>query len=134
MLTLEAASTGRPAHRHDEPPRVRAGADPLALLAVATLVTLGELNLVAIGDGALAVHQLAAVAGSAVLLFVLLRVPAASLPALGSAAYVVAVLLLLAVLVRGRGAYGAQRWLSFGPLDLQPSELAKLGVLLLLAH
>ena len=39
---------------------------------------------------------------------------------------------LLAVLVPGIGfgVYGARRWIDLGPLQLQPSELAKVGVLL----
>jgi len=44
-------------------------------------------------------------------------------------------LLLILVLVPGigRSINGAQRWLSLGPLTLQASELAKVGVLLYLA-
>ena len=130
MLTIESGS-GRGGRNKDHRGW---GIDPLALLSVAVLVALGELNLVAIGDVGLAVHQLIAVLGGMALLVVLLRIRAASLPLLGWAAYAGAVLLLLVVLARGRGAYGAQRWLTIGPFDLQPSELAKLGVLLLLAY
>jgi cell division protein FtsW len=44
---------------------------------------------------------------------------------------VVASVLLLAVLVPGIGvmAYGARRWIDFGPLQFQPSEFGKLAVL-----
>jgi cell division protein FtsI/penicillin-binding protein 2/cell division protein FtsW (lipid II flippase) len=131
LLTLQA-SCG-PRRRRPEQRSRSWGVDPLALLAVAALVALGELNLVAIGDVSLAVHQLAAVLAGAALLLLLGRVRSASLPLLGTATYALAVVLLLVVLVRGRGAYGAQRWLSLGSIDLQPSELAKLGLLLLLA-
>jgi cell division protein FtsW len=43
----------------------------------------------------------------------------------------VAVVLLLAVLVPGIGvmAYGARRWIDFGPLQFQPSEFGKLAIL-----
>jgi cell division protein FtsW len=43
-----------------------------------------------------------------------------------------ALIALFAVLVPGIGVsvYGARRWIDIGPLQLQPSELAKLGVLL----
>lgn len=49
--------------------------------------------------------------------------------------FVVSVLLLCLVLLPGVGisAYGATRWLGAGPLRIQPSELAKLAVLLVCA-
>jgi rod shape determining protein RodA len=43
-------------------------------------------------------------------------------------------LLLIFVLVNGRVAGGAQRWISLGPLSFQPSELAKLAMAVLLAR
>ena len=50
--------------------------------------------------------------------------------------YGAAVLLLLAVLVPGVGVLvgGSSRWLSLGPLSFQPSELAKLGLILFAAE
>ncbi|MBI1823923.1 MAG: rod shape-determining protein RodA [Nitrospirae bacterium] len=47
--------------------------------------------------------------------------------------YGVMVLLLLLVMLFGRVGLGAQRWLSLGPFSFQPSEFAKLGILLVLA-
>lgn len=43
--------------------------------------------------------------------------------------YVVNLALLVAVMVKGHSAQGAQRWLALGPITLQPSELAKLVVI-----
>ncbi|THD81132.1 MAG: rod shape-determining protein RodA [Phenylobacterium sp.] len=43
-------------------------------------------------------------------------------------------LLLLAVLVVGHHALGAQRWLQAGPIQIQPSEIMKIGVVLALAR
>ncbi|MEL7368058.1 MAG: putative lipid II flippase FtsW [Myxococcota bacterium] len=45
-------------------------------------------------------------------------------------------ILLIAVWVPGlgRNAHGAQRWLTLGPVGFQPAELAKLTVVLYLAH
>lgn len=44
------------------------------------------------------------------------------------------VLLLVGVLLFGRQAGGATRWLSIGPFTLQPSELVKIPVILILAR
>ena len=55
--------------------------------------------------------------------------------ALAFPAYIVSLLLLVAVEVAGRvGGLGAQRWLEFGPLALQPSELMKVALVLALAR
>lgn len=43
------------------------------------------------------------------------------------------VLMLLYVLVKGVGKWGATRWIDFGPLTLQPSELAKIGCVMVAA-
>lgn len=47
--------------------------------------------------------------------------------------YVLNLGLLLAVMLKGHAAQGAQRWLSIGPVTLQPSEIAKLVVIFTLA-
>ena len=44
--------------------------------------------------------------------------------------YVVVIVLLLVVLVGGREISGSRRWLSLGPLGIQPSELAKIMVII----
>ncbi|MEI6079598.1 MAG: rod shape-determining protein RodA [bacterium] len=49
-------------------------------------------------------------------------------------AYAINVLLLVAVLVLGRSALGARRWLSLGFLSLQPSEFMKITLVLTLAR
>jgi len=41
---------------------------------------------------------------------------------------------LLLVLVKGEGAYGAQRWLRMGIIGFQPSEFAKLILIIVLAR
>ncbi len=47
--------------------------------------------------------------------------------------YGLVLLLLLGVILKGRTVMGARRWLDLGPLHLQPSELAKLAVVLVLS-
>jgi rod shape determining protein RodA len=49
-------------------------------------------------------------------------------------AYVVSLLLLIGVEVAGHAGLGAQRWLALGPIDLQPSELMKIALVLALAR
>lgn len=47
--------------------------------------------------------------------------------------YVLGILLLIGVLFFGDTVLGAKRWISFGPFQLQPSELMKLGLIGMLA-
>ena len=48
-------------------------------------------------------------------------------------AYAAAVVLLIAVLFVGQVGGGAERWIAVGPITIQPSEIAKLAVVLVLA-
>ncbi|MCI8561045.1 MAG: cell division protein FtsW [Dorea sp.] len=48
--------------------------------------------------------------------------------------YLIAILLAVAVLFVGEEYNGSKRWLSLGPFSFQPSEFAKVAVILLLAH
>src|SRR5690606_9922857 len=41
--------------------------------------------------------------------------------------------LLVATLVLGKGAKGAERWIDIGPIQFQPSEVAKLLIILTLS-
>jgi cell division protein FtsW len=63
-----------------------------------------------------------------VLMVALSRVDYRALRALAPALIVTSLVLLLAVLVLGRSANGARRWISFGPAAFQPSELAKVAL------
>ena len=49
-------------------------------------------------------------------------------------AYLGAMAMLVAVEFIGTKGMGAQRWLAIGPLQIQPSELMKIGVVMALAH
>lgn len=51
----------------------------------------------------------------------------------GMMSYVISVILLLAVLVVGSTGGGAQRWIEIGPITIQPSEIAKMAVVMFLA-
>ena len=47
--------------------------------------------------------------------------------------YALVILMLLSVLLLGAAAGGAQRWVDIGPVQVQPSEFAKLGMVIVLA-
>ena len=49
-------------------------------------------------------------------------------------AYAASMLLLIAVEIAGHVGLGAQRWIELGPLQLQPSELMKIALVLALAR
>ncbi len=111
--------------------------DTAALVGAVALVALGALNMYAVGGWPVAARQLTVVAPGLVLLLLLRRVRGVRterLAVLGWACYGMSILLLLLVLVGGVEAKGARRWLGFGGFSLQPSEFAKLGLLLVLAN
>lgn len=56
------------------------------------------------------------------------------LKAIAGPYFVCVIILLLGVSVAGKTIYGAKRWLDLGFFNLQPTELAKIGVLVLGAH
>ncbi|HEY3005123.1 MAG TPA: FtsW/RodA/SpoVE family cell cycle protein [Kribbellaceae bacterium] len=130
MLSVEWASP-RSGCRVEQP---RPRPDVVAIGGLTVLVALGLANLRALGAASLADHQAAVVAGGIVLFCVLRRCRTASLRWLGWGAYAASVLLLLIVVVAGDLGYGARRWLTVGSFTLQPSELAKVGLLLVLAQ
>jgi cell division protein FtsI/penicillin-binding protein 2/cell division protein FtsW (lipid II flippase) len=121
------------------PPRrrtVRLGApafDGLAVLATLVLVVAGLANLAVVDGQATALRQAVIAAVGLVLFGVFRRVRVRLLGVLGVVAYVVAVVTLAAVPVVGLSANGATRWIGVGAFTFQPSELAKLGMLLVLA-
>jgi cell division protein FtsW len=81
------------------------------------------------GDPAYYLKRQTVYAGLGLLLMVVLsRVDFRVLRALAPILVVTSLTLLLAVLVLGRAANGARRWISFGPAAFQPSELAKVAL------
>jgi rod shape determining protein RodA len=67
------------------------------------------------------------------LCLLMLAIPYRTIVAWRFVIYAVGLMLLIAVLFLGRGGRTAQRWLQLGPLRMQPSELMKVVMVLMLA-
>lgn len=91
-----------------------------ALLVAAGLLTLGSLV------PRLLMRQLAWLGIGTVLVIVLISIDYRMLARWAYVAYVAGLGVLAVVLVMGRAAQGARRWLNVGPFTVQPSELFKL--------
>ena len=111
---------------------------PVALIAVAvTIPLLGVLNLASAArnlDPNLYLKQLLWAFGGFVLAYAMARVRPTTLELISWPLYVVTAVLLVLVLVVGTPIKGAQRWLDLGPFNMQPSELAKVAMMLVVAR
>jgi cell division protein FtsI/penicillin-binding protein 2/cell division protein FtsW (lipid II flippase) len=107
--------------------------DLVAIIAALVLVGLGLANLYAVDGIEMAVRQATIAGVGIVLLAALWRFRMGLLLTLGWITYAAAVLLLGVVHVAGVTLNGARRWIGIGEVTFQPSELAKLGLLLVLA-
>ncbi len=108
--------------------------DPWLVTAAVVLVILGLLNLLSLGMISHAVrHAIFAAVGLA-MMWALSRVRLTDLRALGWALLAIATVMLAAVPVIGVAAKGAQRWLDLGAFTVQPSDVAKLALVLALAN
>ncbi|NPV71920.1 MAG: rod shape-determining protein RodA [Firmicutes bacterium] len=85
------------------------------------------------GDYSLVVRQAVAAGLGVIAVCVVLLVDYTDLMRFSRLIYAGNLGLLVAVLLRGRSALGAQRWLQLGPIPLQPSEVAKIAVIVTLA-
>lgn len=108
--------------------------DPLLWLGITGLAALGIANLAGVGDAGEAQHQLATVLLGVAVALALSRVRMRVWVVLGRLVYAGAVLLLGVVVAAGSsGVDGGRRWLEVGSQLFQPSEFAKIGLLLVLA-
>ena len=62
------------------------------------------------------------------------RIRAEFIKAITPILYLITLLLLIIVLAAGFVGNGAKRWISVGPITVQPSELAKLALILIMAR
>jgi cell division protein FtsI/penicillin-binding protein 2/cell division protein FtsW (lipid II flippase) len=135
VLSVELGIPGRrrgAAVRRVYRPRVRP--DLLAIAAVAVLVAVGIAHLHDLGAHSLVLHQATAVVAGVLLLLLLRGRRASQLRRMAWVCYGASNALLAFVAVFGSSDYGARRWLGYGSVTFQPSELAKIGLLLALAQ
>jgi rod shape determining protein RodA len=78
-------------------------------------------------------RQLVWVALGIVIMFVVMFIDYRRFRQVGYIIYGLVVASLLGVFVIGHSAEGAERWYQFGPLQLQPSEFAAIGLIIALA-
>ena len=102
----------------------------LALLAIFSLVTLYSAGYDFPGRFEGQVRNFLA---AFVMMWIIANVPPQRLMRFAVPIYTIGVLLLVAVFVAGTVKNGARRWLTVGPMQIQPSELLKIGVPLMLA-
>ncbi|MHB1980732.1 MAG: FtsW/RodA/SpoVE family cell cycle protein [Sulfobacillus sp.] len=104
----------------------------LCALSVVTLA-LTTPNLVPGSPLYLAKHQLIWVVVGLVVMALMMWVPHTLLRRFRWLIYGLTLGMLMVVLVHGQSVLGAQRWINIGPFQFQPSEFAKLGVIIILA-
>lgn len=110
------------------------------LAAIACIVALGVASIYSAtahqagGPSPLYLKQLAWIGIGLVVLIAVALVDYHALARRAYVAYAAIVVLLLVVLAIGRVGMGAQRWISLGVIDVQPSELAKLVLIVALAR
>ncbi len=114
---------------------VFAGFDGPLLLAVTLLGALGLLIMYSAGydHGTRFVDHGRNMLVALAVLFVVAQVPPQKLQQMAVPLYITGVLLLLAVEFFGITRKGATRWLDIGPMVIQPSEVLKIAVPLMLA-
>ena len=70
---------------------------------------------------------------NAVLAFLFMNFDYRGLQQYGRGLYIFNLIMLLAVMLFGHAALGAQRWIQIGPISLQPSEFSKLIMIICMA-
>lgn len=113
---------------------------PWGLVGLAVVIALFGLSAVysatytARGPSSLFTKQLLWMAIGVVVMFLMLLPDYHTVGRYAYVLYAVSLVLLVLVMVMGKAGMGAQRWLAIGPFAFQPSELAKLSLVLALAR
>ncbi|MFL5263434.1 MAG: putative lipid II flippase FtsW [Anaeromyxobacteraceae bacterium] len=129
---------------HAETPRAGGGVDPLLLASVLALTGVGVVMVYSASAVTAAARyrdgfhflwrQLVAAGLGLGFLALALKVGYRRMERLAYPFLLATFVALLLVGVLGRVAGGARRWLSLGPVSFQPSEMAKLALVVYLAH
>ena len=106
--------------------------DPILLVLLCLLLGYA-FTLMASASPARMESQMINSAVAVVVMWVAARLPIQRVLAMALPVYLVGVLLLVAVAVFGETSKGAQRWLNIGVARIQPSEIMKIAVPLMLA-
>ncbi len=107
------------------------------LIPLLLLTAFGGMVLYSAGGGAMqpfAASHFLRFAVFSVMTAIIASMPREAVRLLTYPAYLVVVLMLLGVEIVGAVGGGAQRWLEFGPIRIQPSELMKPAVVLAMAR
>jgi rod shape determining protein RodA len=109
--------------------------DPFLMAVIATLLGIGMVVLFSASGGNLSrvAGQLLNVGVAVSVMWVAANVPPQHLARLAVPVYAVGLTLLIGVALFGEISHGARRWLNVGVTRIQPSELMKIGVPLMLA-
>lgn len=102
----------------------------LPILAVG-LITMHSFS----GDASFASHQMISMSVAIVAFFVISNIDVRSIRSstVSMIIYSVTIFLLLALFTLGKISHGAQSWFSFGDFSLQPSDFAKVALIIILA-
>lgn len=126
---------------HDDPHGAQPGLlqrihlDVPLLVALTALCAFGLVVLYSASDQSMHAveRQLVRLGIAFVLMFAVAQVPLSRLREWSLALYLLGIALLIAVLLFGDMGKGAQRWLDFGVVRFQPSEMLKLAVPMVIA-
>jgi len=115
--------------------RLTEGIDSTMLVLIVSLSMLGLAALFSASyeNPARVVNQLVSLGVALVAMWIVAQVPPQTLMRFALPAYVIGVVLLIAVALAGDVVNGARRWLHIGVTRFQPSEMMKLAVPMMLA-
>ncbi len=107
------------------------------LLAILATASIGFMILYSVAGGSLdpwALKQIIRFGVGLCILFVFSMIDTKYWMSLAYPAYVATIVLLVVVELFGKTGKGAERWIELGPIQVQPSELAKIALALALAR